>query len=396
MQQAGVPYLLWAIKFSPLLEEDFQSISAFIDRCSPTWTEALEGLFKILERRGTLHKSVPAFARLSLMQDEDYKNFAWRMRDAFFVEIVPAVAERRITVRHFAHETVTMHMVKSFVAANVGHIRDAAFAPELLVYIHAIRFWATVAGFVTSTTQTEYTVVDPPSAADINAVPDEMVNRIREFSADAMIALAAQAISCRKSNHVTGGTPATGFPRRWLQKLNSWKPVAAPDVAPGRNAEIADQQNITSIFYVATHAAGLHPVLAMMAGTDDAHWAQINVRYGFIHHYEFKSSVVIRISPRTQVAGVAMVVDTYQALKLLTSEAIAPLLLAKGEVEALVRAYQTVESNGIRVAPYGNWFLTQGLLRYMATSDLKCHLTSSIISKLQLVPALFYQKENSD
>ncbi|CAF1514231.1 unnamed protein product [Adineta steineri] len=41
-----------------------------------------------------------------------------------------------------------------------------------------------------------------------------------ESSGNAWTACAARTTSWKKSNHATGGIPAIGLPRRWMQKEN--------------------------------------------------------------------------------------------------------------------------------------------------------------------------------
>lgn len=259
-------------------------------------------------------------------------------------------------VTDFRCEKPTYDDVRRFVAANLTHIRDAEFTPEVVKWVHAIRFWSVVSGFVTATKSTEYTII--PDPADIPEAVDDIAQFILSYSGQAWTACAARATSWRKSNHATGGEHATGFPRRWLQKEGQWPTTV------DRNQRARAEKLATDAFYVATHPSSVHAVLALMASDDDCHWALINPKYGLIPQWDVRESTKVRISPKTQVAGVSMVTDAMVCLQMLTKEGISPLLTEYSQFTALVQAYNVVEKNGIKVASYANWFLDGHPLKY--------------------------------
>jgi len=239
--------------------------------------------------------------------------------------------------------------VRRFVAVNLTHIRDADFDDNTTRWIHATRFWAAVSGFVATTKSNEYIVVDDPT--DIPDGVNAIADFIAGYSANSWTASAARATSWRKSNHATGGEIASGFPRRWLQKEGYW-PTDRDRAVQQRGARLA-----TSAFYLATHASSVHAVLALMAPTDDDHWACIDPQFGLIPEWDVKESTIIRMVPKTQVAGVSMVTDAVVALRMLVKEGLAPLLESADQYMALATAYRTVEKNGIKAASYAGWFL---------------------------------------
>jgi len=252
-------------------------------------------------------------------------------------------------ITDFRCERPTHDDIRRFVAVNITHIRDNDFDEGTVKWIHAVRFWALVSGFVCTLKSNEFVEVDDPPQ-----IPD-IVNPIAAFIAsyapNAWTASAARATSWRKSNHATGGEIATGFPRRWLQKESYWKTSRNRDEA-GRM-----QRTVTSAFYIATHASAVHAVLALMAASVPEHWAVINPKYGFVDKWDVRESTRIRIAPNTQVAGVAMVTDSMVCFKMLTKEGLSPLLDSFDSYPALVAAHQVVEANGIKVASYAGWFL---------------------------------------
>jgi hypothetical protein len=239
--------------------------------------------------------------------------------------------------------------VRKFVAVNLTHIRDAELSDKQVKWVHSARFWAVVAGFVKTSKSREFVMV-----ADPTTIPDS-VNEIAEYivtsSANSWTASAARATSWRKSNHATGGDIATGFPRRWLVKNEFWT------TDRDKNKQDRENKNATSAFYVATHASSVHAVLALMASEDDDHWAKINPDCGLFPSWDVHESARVRMTPKTQVSGVAMVTDAVVTLTMLIKEGLAPLLEGYSQHAALATAYDSVKVNGIKVATYAGWFL---------------------------------------
>lgn len=284
----------------------------------------------------------------------------------------------------FHRDSSSVEEVKQFLSANVGHVRDSELTVEQVQWVHAIRFWSVVAGFVTGSKQREWEVVDTPS--DTSNVADELVRIVVGYAESAMTACAARAANWRKSNHATGGDVAAGFTRRWLSKNDKWPTL--PDMNARKNA----QRLTTTAFYTATHAACVHPILAMMSPTIEEHWALIEPCYGMIMSWDVLESTSIRISPKTQVAGTAIVVDSMVVLKMLVSEGLVPLLETVGKHSALVNAYKTVEEHGIRVASYASWFLNghpTGISKVpFAQKDSSF---SDLVGELAVVGTIFYR-----
>lgn len=249
----------------------------------------------------------------------------------------------------FYVEPVTATDVRNFVAANLGHIRDDAIPADAIPWVLACRFWAVAAGFVTTTKSAEWVEVPNPTAYP--AQTDEYAAYIAEFHANAWTASAARAASWRKSNHATGGDVVQGFPRRWLNKMGFIRDI------PDRNAARVALRAVTAAFYVATHASSVHAVLALMVPDDSDHWACIDPKYGLIEDWDIGRSARIRMEPKTQVAGAAVVVDAVVVLKMTIKEGIAPLITAIDQVGPLMAAHARVEELGVRCASYAKWFL---------------------------------------
>lgn len=275
--------------------------------------------------------------------------------------------------------------VRRFIVANTGHVRDGELKVDQIYWVHAVRFWATVTGLVTGTKQTEYvTVADP--AGDLSAA-DQYVDRVLGFQNEALTAVAARATSWRKSNHATGGDLASGFPRRWLSQMKWWPTTG------DRATNEPVQRQLTTAFYVATHAAAVHNVLAMMAHTDEGHWACIDPSYGLLMKWDIRESTMLRMSPKTQVAGTAMVVDSMVTLKALVGEGLAPLLENITQWQALQSQYSAVEAGGVAVASYASWFLDghplQVSKRNFNQKDSSC---ADLVGELGAVARQYYSR----
>lgn len=120
-------------------------------------------------------------------------------------------------------------------------------------------------------------------------------------------------------------TPVGGY-----KKNEHWRNIA--DKTQART----EHQRETTAFYVATHAVSVHAALALMLPDNTHHWAVIDPCFGLCTHWDIIESTRMRMSPATQVAGTAMVVDAVVCLKMLVQEGIAPLLESGGGVVALV------------------------------------------------------------
>lgn len=272
-----------------------------------------------------------------------------------------------------------------FILANEGHVREHSLRADDLPWVHATRFWSVVTGLVVGSKNKEYVFVDDPTG-DFDSV-NELAEFIVDYHGNALTAIAARAASWRRSNHATGGSPASGFPRRWLESQGLW---------PAGNEKVdkdvaAKTVSATDAFYVATHAAAVHNVLALMAPTDEGHWADIDPRYGLLSDWEIMPSTLVRIAPKTQVAGTAMVVDSMVVFKMLLQSSLAPLLENFSEWRSLQSQFKIVEANGVRVASYAQWFLDGHPEKVEKVSfDQKSSACANLIGELAVVAGTYY------
>jgi hypothetical protein len=288
-----------------------------------------------------------------------------------------------IAVTEFHIEPMTSDDIRNFYTVNIGHVKDAEFDEATLLWVHAIRFWSVAMGFVATSKSSEYTIVDTPAA--FAAGSEQAATFIFDYSSNASTACAARATSWRKSNHATGGPIVQGFPRRWLQKMGYMVDV--------QNKADRDRawRNVTSAFYIATHASSVHAVLALMAPQDANHWALIDPQYGLFTEWDVKESTRIRMLPSTQVAGAAMVSDAVVTMRMLIKEGLSPLLANLDQAAALAAAYQQVEENGIRLAVYASWFL-EGHPDNVARVEFsqKDSSFASLVGELAIVATKYY------
>ncbi|RKF58993.1 hypothetical protein GcC1_179025 [Golovinomyces cichoracearum] len=63
--QEAIPYQLWPVKISLMLEGDFKVIQKFIDNTIASWPQELEATFQFMDRHGTMRRPIIQFARLS-------------------------------------------------------------------------------------------------------------------------------------------------------------------------------------------------------------------------------------------------------------------------------------------------------------------------------------------
>jgi len=245
-------------------------------------------------------------------------------------------------------DPVTVDDCVSFITVNLGHCRDSLFNDEELNRVLAIRFWAVITGLVVTNKNEEWVDVANPTTPAANA--DVRAAFVLGYAENALTAAAARATSWRKSNHCTGGTIASGFPRRWLVKEDLWSTNS------DRQARNDARAQATTMFYVATHGISVHAVLANMAPSDDHHWVQFQPKYGHIAEWDVKESTTVRMHPRTQVAGAAQVADAIVALKTLVSTGYAGALQFLNQAQPLMAAFNLLEAQGMRCATYARWF----------------------------------------
>jgi hypothetical protein len=212
----------------------------------------------------------------------------------------------------------------------------------------AIRFWCVVAGLITTSKSAEWAVVAAPAAPHPDAAA--WVPYALSWDTNAWTAASARAASWRKSNHATGGSPAAGYPRRWLQKMDLWPKQA------DRTRQATAATRVTSLYYWAVHPVSVHAVLALMLPTDRHHWAEVNVEHGVITEWDVRESTRIRMAPRDQVAGAALVIDSITVMRSLVKEGLSPLLANNAQLTALADAAQQVHSEGMRCGVYARWF----------------------------------------
>jgi hypothetical protein len=291
----------------------------------------------------------------------------------------------RVPVSDVHVDAHTEDDLRRFILANEGHVREHSLRADDVKWVHAIRFWSVVTGLVVGSKNKEYVLVDDPVGKLEDA--DELASFIVDYHGTALTAVAARAASWRRSNHATGGSPASGFPRRWLESQGLW---------PAGNEKVdkdvaAKMVSATDAFYVATHAAAVHNVLALMAPSDEGHWASIDPRYGLLADWEIMPSTLVRIAPKTQVAGTAMVVDAMVVFKMLLQSSLAPLLENFSEWRSLLSQYKIVEENGVRVASYAQWFLDghpENISR--VNFDQKSSACANLIGELAVVAGTYY------
>jgi hypothetical protein len=253
-----------------------------------------------------------------------------------------------VQIDEFHIEPHTAKDMKMFYTANIGHINDEEIPEEHHFWMHAVRMWGVFGGLVTSSKNGEFLFVDDPLAFDSRA--DEFASFAIKYAPNAWTAAAARTTSWKKTNHCTGGTPAMGLPRRWMNKEGYWP--SSLDRATKRNQEIL----ATSAFYTAAHGISVHAVLAQFTPDDDQHWCILVPDYGMIWEWSIGESIKIRMIPREQVAGVSMVSDSMVVLKIMVSEGIAPVLANINQANALKEAFDVIKENGMACGIYKKWY----------------------------------------
>lgn len=246
----------------------------------------------------------------------------------------------------------TYEQAREFYDANVASANRYMDNPNdaTLHWTIATRFWNVVAGLVTTTKSREWREVPNVGAAALSAESEDFAEFCQSFAPNAWTAATARTSNWRKTNHATGGRPAVGFAKRWLQKMGYW--TAAAD----RNQAARESLAATTAFYWATHPVSVHAVLTLMVPADEHHWAEISARYGLITAWTLHESARVRMVPHSQIAGAALVVDSLTVLESLVKEGLSPLVANIDQLGPLIAARAEVETEGMRCAVYARWF----------------------------------------
>jgi hypothetical protein len=270
--------------------------------------------------------------------------------DVYMGQLWVAIGAHRFEVAHFEVAPPTREMFARFYTVNhaligtPGATFDAAHADWAI----AVRIWSVLAGFTTDSKSSEWVEVADPAAVtpEAEAWADYAITQ----AAESWTACAARVANWRKTNHATGGTPATGFARRWLAKAGRWS------TDPDRDVAARHRRDATSAYYWAAHPAGCHAGLALMVPGDAHHFATVNPIYGLVTEWDVLESTRVRLVPRTQVAGTAIIVDAVTVLAAIVKEGLSPLVQNMHQLTALMTSYTTVRDEGMRVAVYSRWW----------------------------------------
>lgn len=130
---AAVPYLLWSVRIAPYLEGDFRIVQTYIENNRPVWPQTLEAIFQVMNHHGTLKRPVVIFARLAPYQNENYSNFAWRIRDTFY-ELTQEARENDV-VREILQEHLKNYMpsVWSALQPKLSYLQVAGIIEEATI-----------------------------------------------------------------------------------------------------------------------------------------------------------------------------------------------------------------------------------------------------------------------
>ncbi|KAH9436012.1 hypothetical protein MCOR02_004922 [Pyricularia oryzae] len=265
---------------------------------------------------------------------------------------------------------ISQKTIKAFIAANADHVRADEIGQENILWVHAIRYWSVVAGMVDSNSSSEFVEVEDPDEKAIQAVSSAHSSFVYNYPSQAFSALAAKGARWRNSGDVAGGLMATGWVRRWLESMGYWSNNGQFSDATG--CRDADDENVRAslAFSIATHAAGVHPILAMLAPDDDDHFALVRPRWGILHYLHVNEASRAIMTDKLQVADTSVVVEAVGVLARLVAEG---------------------KTNGIKVAPYSSWFL-QGHPAGNRTVPFnqKCPKFSALVGELAAVAVRYH------
>lgn len=299
---------------------------------------------------------------------------------------------RSTKVSLWSPNPISQKTIKAFIAANADHVRADEIGQENVLWVHAIRYWSVVAGMVDSNSSSEFVEVEDPDEKAIQAVSAAHSSFVYNYPSQAFSALAAKGARWRNSGDVAGGLMATGWVRRWLESMGYWSNNGKFSDATGcSDAEDDHNARASLAFSIATRAAGVHPILAMLAPDDDDHFALVRPRWGILHYLYVNEASRAIMTDKLQVADTSVVVEAVGILARLVAEGKVSHVKHVEQVQSLLDAYDSIKTNGIKVAPYSSWFI-QGHPAGNRTVPFnqKCPKFSAIVGELAAVAVRYH------
>ncbi|KAI1004921.1 hypothetical protein K3495_g3297 [Podosphaera aphanis] len=82
---ALILYCLWLMRIALEMSGDYQQVAIWANQWHVSWAEFVKAIIDVLRNHGCLFSSVTSFTMLLPYCEEAYINFAWRLRDAFYM-----------------------------------------------------------------------------------------------------------------------------------------------------------------------------------------------------------------------------------------------------------------------------------------------------------------------
>lgn len=119
LQQALVPYDLWAQRVSIELTGDFQQVAIYAKSWKLDWMTFLEAIIQVLNDHHQLHGPMTRFSTLLPHQNESLINFARRIREAFY-----RLPQRYRNTHH--DREVLIHLLRTYMPTVWLSVHDHA------------------------------------------------------------------------------------------------------------------------------------------------------------------------------------------------------------------------------------------------------------------------------
>ncbi|RKF82038.1 hypothetical protein GcC1_018023, partial [Golovinomyces cichoracearum] len=126
---ALVPYRLWPRRVASESSGDFQQVSIWVNRWQVSWVELVRAIINVLRNHGCLFDSVTSFTMLLPHRDEAYINFAWRLRDAFYM--LPLEQQEMQGIWHFLVGKLQEYLPSTWLSI-CDLVRPGMHASELI------------------------------------------------------------------------------------------------------------------------------------------------------------------------------------------------------------------------------------------------------------------------
>lgn len=260
-----------------------------------------------------------------------------RQQETFLEEVWPVYAS-----------SPSVLSVRKFIRANSSRITQSD--PQDRRYGMALRYYSVIYGLVASVYDKEYeedTGSRDAPVSDEDAILEYLLNE--QTATQAITLICARFLSWRRTNHATGGSPASGV----VQRTGAAFGWYTPDPSGGNNS----LKRFTELFHSNAHQANCKTISALFFGGHSEHWGVFNPKFGFSFPTDVQTSLKVRAENRSGVAGCAAITDAIVVMRSLVMDQSIVCAINFDKCGILVNKYKEIVKYGVLCGVGANWWV---------------------------------------